>query len=104
MVGETCNEGKMVVKGNLGRLENTKVREEKTDIRNWFKKKDQLKKENIQQIKSEEDTVSGAEIIDITEEDKVSGVEIIDLSAMIVQKNVEAGSSRQGKVKEKVDI
>merc|ERR1712098_873813 len=82
--------GEMVAKGKLSGLENTKVREEKSDIRNWFKKKDQFKKENIQQIKSEED--------------KVSGVEISDLSAIIDQKNVEAGSSRQEKVKEKVDI
>ena len=104
MAGETCNEGEMVAKGKLSGLENTKVREEKSDIRNWFKKKDQFKKENIQQIKSEEDKVTEAELIDISEEDKVSGVEISDLSAIIDQKNVEAGSSRQEKVKEKVDI
>ena len=140
MAGETCNEEEMVAKGKLSRL-NTKVLEEKTDIRKWFKKKDRLKKENIQQIKLEEDTVSGAEIIDLSGEDTVSGAEIIDLSredtvsgveiidlseeitpskskeeemavhgkgkigaAIIDLKNVEAGSSRQGKVKEKVDI
>ena len=80
MAGETCNEGEMVAKGKLSGLENTKVREEKTDIRNWFKKKDQFKKENIQQIKSEEDKVTGAELIDISEEDTVTGAEIIDIS------------------------
>ena len=52
MEGETYNEEETVAKGKLSGLENTKVREEKTDIRNWFKKKDQFKKENIQQINS----------------------------------------------------
>ena len=69
----------MVEKGKVSRLENTKVREEKTDIRNWFKKKERLKKENIQQIKSEEDTVSGAEVVDLTE----VLAEVVDLTEEI---------------------
>ena len=68
LLGETCNDGEMIAKEKFCELENTKGWEEKTDTRNWFKKKDQFKKENIQQIKFEEDTVSGEGIIDLTEE------------------------------------
>ena len=56
LAGEACNEEGMVEKEKMSRLETTKAREEKTDIRNWFKKKERVKKENIQQIKPEEDT------------------------------------------------
>ena len=113
MAGETCNEEGMVAKEKVSSLKNTKVREEKTDIRNWFKKKERLKEENIHQIKSEEDVVSGAEIIDLTEEITPSenkeeemaehGKEKVG-AAIIELKKVGTASSRQGKVKEKVDI
>ena len=115
MAGETCNEEGMVAKEKVSRLENTKVQEEKTDIRNWFKKKELLKKEKNHQLKSEEDSVSGAGIIDLSEEitpsenkeeelaehgkDKVgAAIIIIDLE------KEETASSRQGNGKEKVDI
>ena len=111
MAGETCNEGEMVTKGKLSRLENTKVRE-KTDIRNWIKKKEQLKKESIQQVKSELDKASGAEIIDLTEEIASSKSEEKEMAvhekgkvgAAIIDLKKVADIIRQGKIKVKVDI
>ena len=122
MVGETCNEEGMVAKEKVSRLKNTKIREEKTDIRNWFKKKERLKKENIHQVKSEEDidqikpeeyTVSEVEIIDLTEEITPSenkeeemaepGKERVGAAVIDLEK-VGTASSRQENVKEKVDI
>ena len=50
MAGETCNEGGVVAKRKLSRLENTKVREEKTDIRNWFQKKERNEKSRFSEI------------------------------------------------------
>ena len=111
MAGETCNEGEMVTKGKLSRLENTKVRG-KTDIRNWIKKKEQLKKESIQQVKSELDKASGAEIIDLTEEITSSKSEEEEMAvhekgkvgAAIIDLKKVADISRQGKIKVQVDI
>merc|ERR1711872_534021 len=123
MAGETCNEGGVVAKRKLSRLENTRYEKKKKDIRNWLNKEKQLKKENIPQIKSEEDMVYEAEIIDLSEDItplKVSEAEIIDLlkeirsstskeekmtlhgkekvgAEIIDLRKVGAGSSRQGK-------
>ena len=46
MAGETCNEEGMVAKEKVSGWKNTKVRGEKTDIRNWFNKKERVKEEN----------------------------------------------------------
>merc|ERR1739842_26365 len=94
-----------------------KVRGGKTDIRNWFKKKERVKEGNIHQIESEEDMVLEEGIIDPTEEIIDLTEEIIDLTeeitplenkeeevAIIELKKFETASSRQVKVKEKVDI
>merc|ERR1712142_763439 len=96
LAGEACNEGGMVEKGKMSMLENTKAREEKSDIRNWFKTKERLKKENIQQIKSEEDTVSGAEVVDLAEEI----AEVVDLTEEITPSNSKEVDIQRGSLDE----
>merc|ERR1739840_5464 len=117
MASETCSEEGMVAKEEVSGWKNTKVRGGKTDIRNWFKKKEQVKEENIYKVEFEEDMVLEEGIIDPTEEIIDLTEEIIDLTeeitplenkedevAIIELKKFETASSRRGKVKEKVDI
>ena len=46
--------GNVDAKGKVRQVKNLEEREEKTDIRNWFKKKEQVDKEHIHQMKHEE--------------------------------------------------
>merc|ERR1739842_196868 len=117
MASETCNKEGMVAKEEVSGWINTKVRGGKTDIRNWFKKKERVKEEEEEEEESEEDMVLEEEIIDLTEELIDLTEEIIDLTeeitplenkeeevAIIELKKFETASSRQVKVMEKVDI
>ena len=83
MASETCNEEGMVAKEEVSGWKKTKVRGGKTDIRNWFKKKERVKEENIHQRESEEDMVLEEGIIDPTEEIIDLTEEIIDLTEEI---------------------
>ena len=120
MSGETCKEEENVVA--KGRARKLKSSEERTDIRNWFKKNEVVDKVNIQRIKikyevnGQEKEESVVELIDLTEETtqaepndvrtEGSGIELVDLTEesspaelIEVRSNI-----RQEKVEKKVSI
>merc|ERR1739842_1607 len=97
MAGETCNKKGMGAKEKVSSCKNTKVREN-TDIRNWFKKKEQVKEKNIHQLESEEDMVFEEGIINLTEEIIDLTEDIIDLTEEITPlENKEEEMTEHGK-------
>ncbi|MCP4273336.1 MAG: hypothetical protein GY781_15495 [Gammaproteobacteria bacterium] len=120
MSGETCKEEENVVA--KGRARKLKSSEERTDIRNWFKKNEVVDKVNIQRIKikyevnGQEKEESVVELINLTEETtqaepndvrtEGSGIELVNLTEesspaelIEVRSNI-----RQEKVEKKVSI